>query len=240
MTLKRTELVKAAEEMNEVLDLDPQISTGKAAKIDEIIAEIKEAAQVIEEDDEFSDETLAVLKDLGCIEIEEGSSKEEEEAGTDDDPDDDKQEEEKEEDLPTLIAGTAKLAALKDLVNEHDEFKKLRKSLDGYTGIHGPKALKADMMEVLGISSEKASPASSETQKTGKPKKTGEKIAFFTGLIEEGKYTQAQIMEKGQKKYPEASEGGLRTMLTDGKNPKYNRFAKLIVVKADGVLCFKK
>ena len=238
MTLKRTELVKAAEEMNEVLDLDPQISTGKAAKIDEIIAEIKEAAQVIEEDDEFSDETLAVLKELGCIEIEEGSSKEEEEAGTDDDPDDDKQEEEKEEDLPTLIAGTAKLAALKDLVNEHDEFKKLRKSLDGYTGIHGPKALKADMMEVLGISSEKASPA--PTQKTGKPKKTGEKIAFFTGLIEEGKYTQSEIMEKGQKEYPEASVGGLRTILTDGKNPKYNRFAKLIVVKADGILCFKK
>jgi hypothetical protein len=53
--------------------------------------------------------------------------------------------------LPEQIAVTGKLLALKNLVNEKDEFKTLRKSLDDYTGLSGPKMLKSSMYKVLGV-----------------------------------------------------------------------------------------
>ena len=53
--------------------------------------------------------------------------------------------------LPELIRGTTKLADLKKLVAWHDEFKILRKSLEKYTGLGGPRELKAAMYRALGV-----------------------------------------------------------------------------------------
>ena len=48
------------------------------------------------------------------------------------------------------------------------------------------------------------------------------------------------IVEKGIAKFPDLAVSSIQTMLTDGKNPKYNKFDKLVVQDENGVLSFKK
>jgi len=59
--------------------------------------------------------------------------------------------EEIETDLNTLVQQTGKLVELKAIVAEHPEFKKLRKGLDGFKGLQGPRQLKPKMLKILGI-----------------------------------------------------------------------------------------
>jgi hypothetical protein len=53
--------------------------------------------------------------------------------------------------LPERIAATRRLPELKNLVHARNEFVKLRKALDVYVGLSGPKELKAAMYKALGV-----------------------------------------------------------------------------------------
>jgi len=61
--LKMKDLIKAAEELNEVLGLEPSIVT-KGSSEDNLISMLKEAAQLVEEGDGLSESTLVVLRNL--------------------------------------------------------------------------------------------------------------------------------------------------------------------------------
>ena len=61
-TIKKTELEKAAKELNKVLGLDPQINT--RTKIAELKEQIMEAAGLIEEDDLISEKTMDIISVL--------------------------------------------------------------------------------------------------------------------------------------------------------------------------------
>ena len=63
---------------------------------------------------------------------------------------------------------------------------------------------------------------------------------YLASLIEPGKYTRKQIMDKVMHKFPDSKKNTFSVMITDGKNPKYNRFAKLIEQSEDNILSFKK
>jgi hypothetical protein len=65
-----------------------------------------------------------------------------------------------------------------------------------------------------------------------------DKITFFTPLIQSGKYTLIEILQMAEDRFPNLSPATLRTFLTDSKNPKYNKFSKLVVV-TEGRLNFK-
>lgn len=65
------------------------------------------------------------------------------------------------------------------------------------------------------------------------------KVDFFTPFIEKGKLTKAELIEKGVKEFPKLSKSTLITFLTDAKNPKYNKFKKLIIQNEKGVMTFK-
>lgn len=69
-----------------------------------------------------------------------------------DEPDDDEDEEEEERELTLKeqLDETSKLADLKDMVNSHDEFKKIRKKAKKISGLHGPRELKPLMYKALG------------------------------------------------------------------------------------------
>lgn len=91
--VKRADLKKAAEELNEILGLEPTIDI-KAPDF-EIEENLIEAASLIEEDDEISDFTMKILEQIGAFsEIEEEEEESEEEEY---EPEEEIQEEELEE-----------------------------------------------------------------------------------------------------------------------------------------------
>jgi len=65
MALKKSELIVVAEELNHVLGLDPEIDVkGKVKKLQQAIIEAGQLIDPVE--DEFTDETWAVLEELGA------------------------------------------------------------------------------------------------------------------------------------------------------------------------------
>ena len=61
---------------------------------------------------------------------------------------------------------------------------------------------------------------------------------YVEAMIEKGTHTKAVIVDSTLATYPEASKGSVVTMLSDGKNPKYNKFRALIKVDDKGVFSF--
>lgn len=129
-----------------------------------------------DEDEEDSDEDEDEEEDSDEDEDEEDEEpkkkgkkvKKEVEEEEEEEDDEEKEEEEEEGNIVQKINKTAKLAGLKEIVKEDDQFKKLRKSLDDYTGIQGPRELKAAMYKILGVDPPKPAP-----RPTGSGKKRG-------------------------------------------------------------------
>lgn len=61
---------------------------------------------------------------------------------------------------------------------------------------------------------------------------------FIESLIAKGKFTQVEIVEKTLEKFPDHKKGGIATSISDGKNPKYNKFSKLVKTGKDKLLSF--
>jgi len=145
--MKRSDLSKAAQELNEVLGLDPPIDPkATAEKLTEFL---QKAVKMVESGDEFTVETTAVINALKTSETEVLEKEEKPEDGID---------------LIQTVQDTKKLADLKDLVLKYDAFEKLRKGLDAYQGMQGPRDLKGAMLKVL---------ENEEKVKTTPPKKAG-------------------------------------------------------------------
>ena len=62
-------------------------------------------------------------------------------------------------------------------------------------------------------------------------------INFLTALIEEGKMTQKEICTRGKEIYPDLAPATISTLLSDSKNPKYNKFCNPVVI-IDGKMTF--
>lgn len=69
---------------------------------------------------------------------------------------------------------------------------------------------------------------------------TAQKIEFFSPLIESGKYSTKDLVEKSVVKFPGLSESSVRTFLVDSKNAKYNKFPNLVVANEEGKLSFAR
>lgn len=160
MEITRKQLIKTAKEMNEVMGLeDPALDT--TLPDPKLKAQIIKAIELINPDeDEFSEETTAVIEALGggaapAEDAEEPAA--DAEAG-----------EEADVPLPQLVANTRKLSELKELVNAKDEFKKIRKDLDKYQGLGGPKELQTAMFKILGVEPPKPAPKAAAAAKEKK------------------------------------------------------------------------
>jgi hypothetical protein len=69
---------------------------------------------------------------------------------------------------------------------------------------------------------------------------TADRIAFISPFIEKGKFTKKQLVEKLTDKFPDLAVSSISTLLTDAKNPKYNKFPKLVIQDDKGYLSFKE
>jgi len=72
------------------------------------------------------------------------------------------------------------------------------------------------------------------------PKKRSGLSDYLKELIQEGKFTQKEIMTKGREKFPALAPSTISTLLCDSKNPKYNKFDKLVVLGEKGIMKFSK
>jgi hypothetical protein len=72
-------------------------------------------------------------------------------------------------------------------------------------------------------------------EKNGKCKKI---VEFLTDLIDEGKYTQKQLAKIANESIENVCDLTVTTLLVDSKNPKYNKFPKLVVKTAENTLKF--
>jgi len=97
--------------------------------------------------------------------------------------------------------------------------------------------LKPVMLKALGVEGPSLKTTAALKKKRGS---ASERRPFLADLIGKGKYTRKEILEKAAEKFPEASASALLTLVTDGKNPKYNKFDHLIVESAEKILSFQK
>lgn len=200
IAVEHDDLVAVAEELNELM-FDEGEGIDVEASDKKITAGILEAAGELTPKDEISKATRKTLIALGAIEDE---APEEEEV-----PEDAKKEEEEEE-------PPAKKKADKKPTVKADKGKSMKEEK--------PAAPAKDIKKT--------------EEKEDKPKakrvfakRTGiiaKAMVFFVPLVEKGKFTKVELVEKAKAKYPEANEATLRTLLQDGKNPKYNKFPKLM------------
>jgi hypothetical protein len=65
-------------------------------------------------------------------------------------------------------------------------------------------------------------------------------VSILTPFIEKGNKTKKELMEIGHENLPHLSDSTLSTVLTDAKNPKYNKFEKLVKVTEKGMYIFAK
>lgn len=100
--MKKEQLIAAAKELNELFGIDPAIPTKKSTTEDELTEKLIEAAEMIEEGDEISEETIEVLTEIGAPGFES------DEDDSDEDSDDEKEEAEEEEEKPAKDKKAAK------------------------------------------------------------------------------------------------------------------------------------
>lgn len=139
-------------------------------KLEELVDE-KELVTDPDDYEEIEDFRVDVAVELE-IDVPDDTDPDNDEDSTDDTEPDPKEEEEKDErSVETILAGTSKLVDLKELVNQYKEFKKLRKKLDDFSGLQGPRQLKPLMYKALGIDLPKNAPKRTKSTKNKDPKK---------------------------------------------------------------------
>ena len=235
------DLIKAANELQKVMDFEeggpPVDGTEK-----ELTKWVEEAVDEIDyETDKFSDEAVRILTEM---DLWKGPALEEEE--------DEVVEEAEvvEDNLVDQIKAAGQMKDLKIICKDLDEFKPIRGYLTKYKTV---KELREVMLEMLEDEKEKKPEPKAKEEKKPVEKKTSvvkpavkkgsagaEKIAFFTPLIEKGKFTKAELVEKGVEQFPHLTVSTLQTFLTDAKNPKYSKFDPLVIQDANGIMSFKK
>jgi len=203
-------LSAAAKELNDVLGLEPLINS--KAPPTELIEQLKEAAVLIDPvEDEFTPETQAVLDQLDQLANPPDVDKE---------IDKEKVEEEEKEQVQE---------ELKEKEGKGEK-KKTKKKLR----VEKPKKA----TETVPVKDDKE-----KEKKTGTKKKprslTARCVDYLTPLIKEGKYTRKELIQKAEEEFPEYSRSSTQTLLTDAKNPKYNKFDKLVVANSEGILSFE-
>lgn len=200
------QLADAAEELNEVLGLEPAIETDGITK-GALEDKIKEASTLLAEEDEISKATQQVLHKLtGPAETEQGEAPSEEEEETDD---------EFVDSLRQSVTNAKNRKELKALAKAEPEFASIKKQLPN---LKTTKELKAAMLEVLEQAPSPSKPepapkakASAKEKQTPKPqaKSKGKKpgvIATIVEIIENcGKegVTKEEIHQVLVKKFPD-------------------------------------
>lgn len=153
--VKRSELVNASKNLNDLLGLEPPIDIKAKPAI--LTEKLIQATKLLTPEDELP---KAVQKTLVAIGALVGAEEEETTASP-----------KAEADLPTLVSSTKKLGDLKEIIAEHKDVFKGIKDLDSFKGLPGVKALKDAMIEIVGEPEKKEKPKPAPKPKAKKAPK---------------------------------------------------------------------
>lgn len=255
---KKTKLetfAEAAEELNQVLGLEPPIET-EGASVNELAGKIREASELLYEDDEITDATAAVIADLTEVvdeldEQEEGEEEVQDAEVVEETEFEESEEEDEEEltleDLREEVEGLHKRKDMRLLVEEIDLFESLIEKLPDLksgSALKGAmlKILDAEMVQTDGSDEPEEAPESKKEKpvekkaeklkpkKVSKPKsgtKTAQAIEYITPYIEEGKYTEKELIDITAEN-ADIAWATAHMLIAKSKNPKYSKFKKVL------------
>ena len=238
--MKKSELVKAAKEINTIIEPPIDVKLGT----DELEAELLEASEAVSEEDGLSEETMDILAQIQAKyadEEEEDADEEEEdeeEVEGDEEADD---EDEDDEGVNEEGEDGDESSEDEDVEDGDDVEEEEEEEEDEIEVLPIPKKGKGKAKEEKPAKAPKAEkPAKSDKPTKTKDEifggnKTVTRVGFFMDLINEGRYSKKDLIELAAKQFPDATIAALSTILSDGTNPKYCRFPVLIYIdKEDG------
>ena len=243
--LKLNDLKKTAKELNTFLGLKPAMDIKLG--MDELLPKVIEASLMLETDEESGVEEITQLSDVSQTVIaiintpEEEEVVEEEAKPTRAKSSTAKKEEIVEDDLNADVEACDNIEELKEMIKTNDAFAGIRKGLALQKNV---EKLKTRMFTALSEETSAPKPAATakpkDTIPSVKKSSTKERIAFIAPIIKKAKNTKKECLEMLCEQFPEATRAAHQTILTDGKNPKYNKFDNLLEEDAKGILKFKK
>lgn len=77
------------------------------------------------------------------------------------------------------------------------------------------------------------------TSEKVKKSSTKEKVEFLTPFIKKGTFTAVQLLDLACEEFKDSTRSAISTIISDSKNPKYNKFHALVIKKEDGTLKFE-
>jgi len=235
--MKKSELVKAAKEINTIIEPPIDVKLGT----DELEAELLEASEAVSEEDGLSEETMDILAQIQAkYADEEEEDADEEDADEEEVEGDEEADDEDEDDEGVNEEGEDGDESDEDEdVEDGDDVEEEEE--DEIEVLPIPKKGKSKAKEEKPAKAPKAEkPAKSDKPTKTKDEifggnKTAKRIEFFIDLINEGRYSKKDLIELAAKQFPDATIAALSTILSDGTNPKYCRFPVLIYIdKEDG------
>jgi len=152
---------------------------------------------------------------------------------------------EEEDDLQSQVED-ADLDELKELIKSEDVLEPLRKGLALQKNVDKLRVRALELLDTPAPAKKAEKKAVSAEPVKGKRVvpvnrvTTAERVEYMTAFIKEAKYSKKELLEMMCKKFPQVTKAANQTILTDGKNPKYNKFEKLIVQDDNGIMSFKK
>lgn len=205
MSLKRSDLVDVADELNKELGLDPAIDTKK--KIKDLKDLVIEAGKIVDQDeDELSELTWSTLEHLQVVDRNGESSSE-------------KQEE-------TESTQGLQKAELTDQIEAEKDSQ-------------GTKSTGQTEEEEQSTNQTKVKEDNKRRKQFKEKTKTQKRVEFLTPLINEGKYTRTQLLDLFLEQFSDAPRSTIHTMLIDAKNPRYNKFDRLVVEDENKIMRFE-
>lgn len=246
--MKKSELVKAAKEINTIIEPPIDVKLGT----DELEAELLEASEAVSEEDGLSEETMDILAQIQAkYADEEEEDADEEDADEEEVEGDEEADDEDEDDEGVNEEGEDGDESDEDEDDEDgddvEEEEEDEEEEDEIEVLPITKKGKGKAKEEKPAKKEKPAkaPKAEKPAKSDKPTKTKDeifggnktvtRIEFFIDLINEGRYSKKDLIELAAKQFPDATIAALSTILSDGTNPKYCRFPVLIYIdKEDG------
>ena len=247
--MKKSELVKAAKEINTIIEPPIDVKLGT----DELEAELLEASEAVSEEDGLSEETMDILAQIQAKyadEEEEDTDEEdadEEEVEEDEEADEEADDEDEDDEGVNEEGEDGDESSEDEDVEDGDDVEEEEEEEDEIEVLPIPKKGKGKAKEEKPAKKEKPAkaPKAEKPAKSDKPTKTKDeifggnktvkRIEFFIDLINEGRYSKKDLIELAAKQFPDATIAALSTILSDGTNPKYCRFPVLIYTdKEDG------
>lgn len=237
--MKKSELVKAAKEINTIIEPPIDVKLGT----DELEAELLEASEAVSEEDGLSEETMDILAQIQAkyADEEEEDTDEEEEDEEEVEGDEEADDEDEDDEGVNEEGEDGDESSEDEDVEDGDDVEEEEEEEDEIEVLPIPKKGKGKAKEEKPAKAPKAEkPAKSDKPTKTKDEifggnKTVTRIEFFMDLINEGRYSKKDLIELAAKQFPDATIAALSTILSDGTNPKYCRFPVLIYIdKEDG------